>query len=91
MMGLQGRDMGGMGTQALCSDDTLKVRVSLAQRAKEAVGRIAFAILVGRPLVLHDRFRHQRHAVPPVGMDKRRAHHLMGLGDMPVAVHLLQT
>ena len=58
-IGVEGLDMRGIGTQAVFGDDELEVRMVLAQLGNKALGSIAFTIIFVRPIVLHNRFRHQ--------------------------------
>jgi hypothetical protein len=88
---LQGLNMRGVGTQALFGDNTLEVRMVLTQLGNEALGGLPFTIIVVRPIVLHNRFRHQGHHGAHVWMDNRRASHLMMIRHAPVAVDLVQT
>jgi hypothetical protein len=81
----------GIGTQTVFSDDELEVGVIVPQLGNKALGGMAFAIIVARAVLLHDRFRHQGNHGPHVWMDHRRASHLMGIRDCPVAVDLVQT
>jgi len=91
IIGVQGRDVGSMGTQAVFSDEALEVRVLLAQLRHQALGGMPFAIIVVGSIVFDDRCRPQRHHGPHVWMDERCTQHLLSRGDTPVAVHLVQT
>ncbi len=83
--------MGGIGTQAVFGDDEFEVGIVVTQLGYEPFGGHAFASIFARAVLLHDRFRHQGNHGPHVRMDNRGAQHLMGIGDGPVAMHLLQT
>jgi hypothetical protein len=84
---VQGLHVGGMGTQRVCGDDKLEVRMSLPQLGHQALGSLTFAIIRGRPITVHERLRHERHDGPLVRRDERGAHHLRHRGDGPMAVH----
>ena len=70
---LQGLNMRGVGTQAIFGDNELEVRVVPTQLGNEAFGGIPFTIIFVRPIVLHNRFRHQGNHCAHVWMDNRRA------------------
>ena len=88
---MQGLNVRGIGTQTVFGDDALEVRVVLAQLGNKTLGAMTFTIILGRAIVLHDRFRHERNHGTHVRMDNRRASHLMRIGHAPVAVDLVQT
>ena len=87
---VEGLDVGGMGTQPVCSDTALELGVVLAQLDHEAYGGMAFTIIFVRALVLHERFGHHGHHGTAVRMEHRRAQHLVSIRDRPVAVGLVQ-
>ena len=70
---LQGLNMRGIGTQAVFGDDQLEVGVVLAQFGDQALGGIAFAIILLRSITVHNRLRHERIDSPLVRMDDRSA------------------
>ena len=45
----------------------------LTQFGHKALGSIAFAIILDRPIMVANRFRHERHDGPLVRMDDRGA------------------
>lgn len=91
IMLVQRLDVRRIRTQAVFGDDALAVWVVLAQCDNQACGGMAFTIIVVRPIVLPDRFRHQGNHGTPVGMDERGAHHLRRIGDRTVAMHRVHT
>ena len=88
---VQGLDVGSIRTQTVFGDDELEVGMVLTQLGHKALGGIAFAIILVRPIMLHNRFRHERNDGPLVRMDNRGAQHLMRIGDRPIAVDSVQT
>jgi hypothetical protein len=87
---MEGLDMGRIGTQAIFGDDEFEMRVILPQLGNETFGRIAFTIVFGRTILFDNRLGHQRNHFTLVRMDKRRAQHLVSIGDRTVAVDLVQ-
>ncbi len=51
-VGVEGRDMGGIGTQTVFGDDELQVGMVLAQLGHKPFGGIAFTIIFVCPIVL---------------------------------------
>ena len=90
-VGMQRLDVGGIGTQTVFGHDELEVGVVLTQLGNEAFGGVAFTIIFARAVLFDDGFWHQGNHGPLVRMDKRRAQHLVGIRDRPVAVDLLET
>ena len=84
---MQGLDVGGIRTETVFGDDELEVGMILAQLGNKALGGIAFTIIFGRSIVLHNRFRHQGNHGTHVRMKNRCTQHLMKIGDGPLAVH----
>ena len=82
---------GGMGSQAVFSDQQLEVRVSLTQRGDETRGRVPRAIIFGGAILRENRCGHQRHPGTLVGVDERRTQPLMGGGTRAVSVVVCQT
>src|SRR5437588_693726 len=91
IMGLQGLNVRGIGTQTVFGHDELEVWVVLAQLGNKAFGGVTFTIILVRPIMLHDRFGHERNHFTHVRMDDRCAQHLMRIRDRPIAMHLVQT
>ena len=58
----------------------------LTQLGHKAFGRIAFAIILVRPITVDNRLRHERNDGPLVWMDERGTQHLMRIGDRPIAM-----
>ncbi len=58
VMRLQGLNVRGIGTAAIFGDDHLEMGVILTKVADEALGRVAFTIIFGRPILLDNRLRH---------------------------------
>ena len=88
---VQGLNMGSIGTQTVFGDDKLEMWMILAQLGNEAFGGVALTIVFRRPILLHNRFGHQRNHGTHVRMDQRRAQHLMIIGERSVTVDLAQT
>ena len=88
---LQRLDVRSIRTQAVFGDDELEVRMVLAQLGNETFGSVTFTIIFIRPIVLPDRFRHQRNHGTHLWMNNRRAQHLMRIRDRPVPMHRVQT
>jgi hypothetical protein len=88
LQGLAGR---GMRTPAVCSEHACAVWVVLMPLGNQPCRGLPFTSMFVRAIVLHHRFRHQRHHGTPIRMDHRRASPLMIIGDAPVAVDLLPT
>jgi hypothetical protein len=66
------------------------MRVILTQLGDEAFGGIAFTIVFLGAILLDNGFRHERNHFPKIGMDNRRAQHLVKIGDRAVTVRLVQ-
>src|SRR5713101_9957085 len=77
IVGLEGLDMLGIGTQTVFGDDELEVWVVLVQLGHKTFGGIAFTIIFGRPILLHNRFRRQWNHCAHVRMNNRCTQHLM--------------
>ena len=88
---LQRLDMRGIGAQTVFGHAELEVRIILAQLSHQAFGGIAFAIILLRAIVLHNRFGHQWNHFALLWMEKRCAQHLVIIGDRPIAVDLVET
>jgi hypothetical protein len=58
---MPGLDRRGIGTQGVCGDDDLEMRVILAQLGDEAFGGMACAIVLLRAVLLDNRCRHERN------------------------------
>jgi hypothetical protein len=90
-VGAQGLDVGGMRTATVCGDEEREVGMILAQLGKKALGGMPFTIIFGRPIVPHNRFRHQGNHGTQVRMNHRGPQHLMQRGDRTIAVAFVQT
>ena len=88
---LQSLHVRGLGTQPLVGDDTLEVRVVLAQLGPQAFGGMPFTIIFGWASAVHKRRGHERHAGSLGWLDERGAQQRMRIGDSPVAVPPVQT
>ena len=88
---VQGLDRGSIGTETVFGDNACEMWVILAPLSNEALGGMARAIVFRRTILFHNRFGHQRHDVPHVRMDQRRAQPLMRRGERPVPVALVET
>ena len=88
---MQRLDVGSIGTETIFGDNEVEMRVVLTQLAQEAFGCIAFTIIFGHAILVHNGFGHQRNHFTKVRMDNRRAQHLVRIGDGTVAVDLVQT
>ena len=84
-------NMGGIGTQAVFSDNQLEVRVILTQLGDETLGRVSLAIIFGGAILRDNRFGHQWNHFTLVGVDERRTQHLMGIGHGAISVVCFQT
>src|SRR5882724_12144077 len=92
LMVLQCPEVGRIGTQAVFRDDQVKVRVILTQLRHKPFGSIAFAIILRRAIVFHDRFGHEGNHFPEIRMDDCRPQHLMIIRDLArLAMDLFQT
>jgi hypothetical protein len=85
------RDVGCMGTQPVVGHDTLEGRVVRTPLGHEALGRVAFTILVARAIWLDQGFWHPGNHGTLVRMDDRCAQQLMRIRDRAVALDLGQT
>jgi hypothetical protein len=90
-VGLEGRDMGGIGTQTLFGDDAREVRMVLVSLGHKTFRGIAFTIIFVCPIVVRYRLGHERHDGPLGRMEDRGAQHLMRIGDGPIAVEPAET
>jgi hypothetical protein len=81
----------GRRTEAVVGDEACAGWVILAQCDHKAFGGMTFTIIVVRPIVLPDRFRHQGHHGTHVGMDACGAQHLRRIRDRTVALHRVHT
>jgi hypothetical protein len=91
IVGLEGLEMRGMGTQTVFGDDELQVGGVVVQLGHQAFGGIAFTIIVVHPIWLHNRFRQQRNHGASVRMHNGGPQHLRKIGDRTGAVNFLQT
>ena len=80
-----------IGTEPIFGDDTLQMRVILAQLRHKAFGGMALTIIFLGAILLDDRFGHQRDDFTPIGMNERGTSHLMRIGCGAVAVVLFET
>jgi hypothetical protein len=88
---LQHLDRGGIGTQTVFGDPQCEVGGGLTQLDEQAFGRLARTSVVLRAILLPNGLGHQGNHCAPIGVEERRAHHLMGIGDGAMAVVLLST
>ena len=65
------------------------MRVLAAHVAQQPFRRVAFAVVLLRPVALHNRLRRQREDLALVWMHQHRAQHLMGVRRAAVAMVLL--
>jgi len=88
---VQGRDVGGLGTQRVVGDDALELRMILASRGHEACGGMACTIIFRWAVLLHKGFGQQRDHCTHGRLDNGGPSHVVSRRDRPVAVVLLQT
>ncbi|HSX82454.1 MAG TPA: hypothetical protein VLQ80_28315, partial [Candidatus Saccharimonadia bacterium] len=72
-IGVERRDMWGIGTQTVFGDDALEVGMVLAYLGHQTFRSMTFTIIFVRPIVLHKRFRPHGNHCTPVRMHNRCA------------------
>ena len=80
----------GVGTEGVFDDDDRQMGMLLAKLFQPAAGGIALAVVLGMAVLLDDRLGCQRDDFLEVGMDQGGPQQLMGIGDVAVAMVLLQ-
>ena len=78
---LQHVDMTSIGTEVVCGDDQIEVRVLLAQLDDQTLGHLPLTIVFLGAILLHNGLGHQGHHFAPVGMDEGSAQHLVAIGE----------
>ena len=82
--------MGGVGAEGVFDDDDRQVGMLLAKPFEPAAGGVPLAVVLGLTVLLDDRLGCQRDDFLEVGMDQGGPQQLMGIGDVAVAMVLLQ-
>ncbi len=86
---LQMADVRTIGGQRVFDDDQLEMGVLAVQRAQQAFGGVALAVVLARPIGLEDRLGGEGKDLLAVGMHQHRTEHLVIVGGGAVAMVLL--
>ena len=71
VVGLEGLDVRGIGTETIFGDNKLEMRMVLAQLGHKAFGSITFTIIFSRAILFYNGFRHQGNHFPHVRINRR--------------------
>ena len=79
-----------VGTEGVFDDDDRQMGMLLAKLFQPAAGGVPLAVVLGLTVLLDDRLGCQRNDFLEIGMDQGGPQQLMGIGDVAVAMVLLQ-